>query len=125
MRLTPRKKQILGFYEPENRDWVESEIGSPPFDVYGVAYLLHQMSSFDKKHQVESTRRTLESMVKDGLLEKVMVYERRQNRMQYSGDAPGVRCMVSRYGLPGQCRVIRDDGKGDFIEGECARVPDA
>ncbi|WP_329502703.1 hypothetical protein [Klebsiella aerogenes] len=125
MRLTARKKQILEFYEPECRDWVKGEIGSPPFDVSGVAYLLHQMSSFDKKHQVESTRRTLESMVKDGLLEKVTVYERRQNRMQYSGDAPGVRCMVSRYGLPDQCSVTRDDGEGDFIEGECARLPDA
>jgi hypothetical protein len=118
MRLTARKKESLSFFEPDNREWVKSEIGAPPLDVSGVAYLLHQMSSFDKKHQVESTRRTLESMAKDGLLEKVTVYERRQNRMQYSGDAPGVRCRGSRYGLP-------DDGEGYFIDGECARMPDA
>jgi hypothetical protein len=36
--------------------------------VSGVAYLLHGMVSFDKRHQLESTRRTLESMVAGGCL---------------------------------------------------------
>lgn len=124
MRLTARKKQILSFFEQENREWAKSEIGLPPFDVSGVAYLLHQMSSFDNKHQVESTRRTLESMVKDGLLEKITVYERRVNKHQGSAASPGVRCTVSRYGLPGQCTIIHDDGEGDYIEGYCVRLPD-
>lgn len=56
----------------------DGEIGTPPFDVSGVAYLLHGMASFDKRHQLESTRRTLESMVAGGLLERVTVYESRQ-----------------------------------------------
>lgn len=123
MRLTTRKKQILGFYEPKHQDWVKSEIGSPPFDVSGVAYLLHQMSRFHKKHQVESTRRTLESMVTDGLLEKVISYERRQDTTQ-TGGGKGVWCNCSRYGLPGQCKVTQDEG-GDslpHIDGESIRI---
>jgi hypothetical protein len=126
MRLTAHKKEILSFFEPDNLAWIKSEIGAPPLDVSGVTYLLYRTAGTgSKSHQIESTRRTLESMVKDGLLEKVTVYERRINKHQASATSPGVRCMVSRYGLPGQCSVIRDDGDGDFIEGECARVPDA
>lgn len=122
MRLTARKKEILKLYEADNQEWVKSEAGSPPLDVSGVAYLLHGIKSFDKRHQLESTRRTLEAMVRDGLLERVNVYERRQNTTQGSGNSPGVRCVVARYGLPGQCTVIPDNGKGDSIEGECVRL---
>ncbi len=50
-------------------------IGAPPFDVSGVAYLLHGMGSLDKRHQLESTMRTCESMVAGGLLEKLNSYE--------------------------------------------------
>lgn len=53
------------------------EIGIPPFDVVGVAYMLNGMGSFDKKSIVKSARRTLDSMVSDGLLEKISSYERR------------------------------------------------
>lgn len=43
--------------------------------------------------------------------------------MQGSGNSPGVRCIVSRYGLLGQCNLVKYKNKGeDFIEGECARV---
>lgn len=122
MRMTNRKKAILSFYEPENRTWVTSEAGAPPLDVSGVAYLLHGTSSFDKTYQLESTRRTLEVMVKDGLLERVTVYERRQDKTQVSDDSAGVRCKVSRYGLPGQCAVVRDSGGSIAIEGEWSRV---
>jgi hypothetical protein len=72
------QKEILSYFEPDSLDWVTGEIGAPPFDVSGVAYLLHGMASFDKRHQLESTRRTLESMVAGGLLERVTVYESRQ-----------------------------------------------
>ena len=72
MRMTNRKKEILSYFEPDNLEWVTGEIGAPPFDVSGVAYLLHGMVSFDKRHQIESTRRTLESMVAGGLLERVL-----------------------------------------------------
>jgi hypothetical protein len=123
MRLTAHKKKILSFFEPDNREWIKDEIGSPPFDVSGVAYLLHQLSSFDKKYQVESTRRTLEAMVKDGLLEKVTSYERRQDTTQ-NGDGKGVWCNCSRYGIPGQSKVVRDGGESrrPHIEGESTRV---
>lgn len=122
MRITSRKKTILGFYAPESLAWVTSEAGAPPLDVSGVAYLLHGTSCFDKTYQLESTRRTLEAMVKDGLLERVTVYERRQDKTQGSGDSAGVRCKVSRYGLPGKCAVVRDSGGSISIEGEWSRV---
>ncbi|MXF07408.1 hypothetical protein [Escherichia coli] len=122
MRLTARKKEILSYYAPDNLAWVTSEIGPPPFDVCGIAYLLHGTDSFERLHLLESTRRTLEAMVRDGLLERVNVYERRQNKTQ-GGDGDGVRCVVARYGLPGQCRLIRDNGDGrEAIEGECVRL---
>ncbi|MFK8477607.1 hypothetical protein [Enterobacter kobei] len=123
MRMTTRKKEILSFFEPEHREWVTSEIDPPPFDISGVSYLLHGTSSFDKNHQLESTRRTLEAMVKDGLLEKVISYERRQDTTQ-SGDGKGVWCNCSRYGLPGQCNVMRGEGENrrPHIEGESIRI---
>ncbi|ECV0011808.1 hypothetical protein EEN62_25000 [Salmonella enterica] len=122
MRLTSRKKEILSYFEPDYRERVTSEIGAPPFDVSGVAWLLHGLDSHDKRHCLESTRRTLEAMVRDGLLEKSTSYENRQNTTQ-SGDGAGVWCNVSRYGLPGQCAVIRDsDGKKGAIDGECVRL---
>lgn len=125
MRLTVAKKTILSYYEPEEREWVTREIGPPPFDVTGLAYLLKGMGGSRKKSHVESTRRTLEAMVSDGLLEKVTVYERRQDRSQYSGDAAGVWCMVSRYGLPGECTVTlasdTDIGR-EAIPGEYVRI---
>ncbi|HFC9645734.1 hypothetical protein AADQ08_24290 [Escherichia coli] len=113
MRLTRRKKEILSYFEPDNREWVTMEIGSPPFDVSGVAYLLHSTDAIDKQYYLESTRRTLE---------RVKSYERRQNRTQ-SGCGDGVRCMVVRYGLPGQCAVMRDDAGGEHaIDGEFVRI---
>ncbi|EPA6600272.1 hypothetical protein ACQ4Y5_005334, partial [Escherichia coli] len=78
MRLTQYKKEILSYFTPDNLAWVTAEIGSPPFDVSGVAYLLHGMDSFNSRYQIESTRRTLEAMVRDGLLERINVYERRE-----------------------------------------------
>ncbi|EBZ1027229.1 hypothetical protein D7O18_21605 [Salmonella enterica subsp. enterica serovar Muenchen] len=124
MRLTSRKKKILSYFDPDNRDWVTSEIGAPPFDVIGVAWLIYGLESHDKRHCLESTRRTLEAMVKDGLLDKSTSYEQRQNRKHASND-DGIWCKASRYGLPGQCVVIRDDeGKNGAIDGECVRLPE-
>ena len=118
MRMTSRKKEILSYFEPDNLEWVTGEIGAPPFDVSGVAYLLHGMVSFDKRHQLESTRRTLESMVAGGLLDLVTVYESRQ--IKSGGETSAT---VVRYGLPGQCAVVRDNGGADkAIDGECERV---
>nr|WP_314264319.1 hypothetical protein [uncultured Moellerella sp.] len=123
MRMTKRKKEIMNLFEADNLEWITGEIGAPPFDVSGIAYILNGMDSFNKKSILESARRTLDSMVIDGLLEKVASYERRQNRLQGSGDSSGVRCIVSRYGLPGQCRLVKyENNENDFIEGECIRV---
>lgn len=85
--------------------------------------MLKEIDSFDKKNILESTRRTLDSMVKDGLLEKVSCYEWRQNKHQSSSSSPGVRCVVSRYGLRGECRLVKYENDGeDFIEGECVKT---
>ncbi|WP_075180629.1 hypothetical protein [Pantoea sp. 1.19] len=122
MRMTSRKKEVLTYFEPESLEWVTGEIGPPPFDVSGVAYLLHGVESFDKRHMLESTRRTLEAMVRDGLLEKITSYEQRQDTTQ-SGSGGGVWCHCSRYGLPGSTALLPDTGgKHDAIEGEYARV---
>lgn len=121
--MTSRKKEIMELFKPDNLEWVTGEIGAPPFDVSGVAYMLKGMDSFNKKSILESTRRTLDSMVKDGLLEKISSYERRQNKHQGSSSSPGVRCVVSRYGLRGKCRLMKYENNGeDFIEGECVVV---
>lgn len=124
MRLTSRKKEILSYFDPDNRARVTGEIGAPPFDVIGVAWLIYGLASHDKRHCLESTRRTLEAMVKDGLLEKIISYERRQDTTQ-SDCGAGVWCNVSRYGLPGLCAVVRDsDGKNGAVDGECVRLPE-
>lgn len=104
MRLTCRKKEILSHFDPANRDWVTNKIGPPPFDVSCITWLLYISGN---RHNLESTRRTLEARVKDGLLEKSTSYEQRHNR-KYASSKDGVRCKVSRYGLPGQCVVTRD-----------------
>ncbi|EEC8560197.1 hypothetical protein E8Z47_RS17750 [Escherichia coli] len=117
MRLTQYKKESLSYFTPDNLAWVSVEIGNPPFDVSGVAYLLYGMDSHNNRHQIESTRRTLEAMVRDGLLERVNVYERR--------DSVGhdVRRKVARYGLPGHSVVARDsEGRNGAIDGECIRI---
>lgn len=122
MRMTSRKKEILSFFELEHREWVTGEIGAPPFDVSGVAYLLSGMDSIKSRHHLESARRTLEAMVNNRLLEKITSYEQRQDSTQ-SGAGKGVWCNCSRYGLPGLCLVIRDDsGKLNAIDGEAVRV---
>ncbi|MDW9351179.1 hypothetical protein R8G00_16565 [Escherichia coli] len=117
MRLTQYKKEILSYFTPDNLAWVSVEIGNPPFDVSGVAYLLHGMDSFNSRYQIESTRRTLEAMVRDGLLERINVFERRE------GAGDGVRRKVARYGLPGHSVVVRDgEGRNGAIDGECIRI---
>ena len=57
-------------------------------------------------------------MVSGGLLERVTVYESRQ--VKRGGET---NATVVRYGLPGQCAVVRDNGGADkAIDGECERV---
>lgn len=118
MRLTSRKKTILSYFEPDNREWVTGEIGAPPLDVSGVAYLLHGTGLSNNRHWLESTRRTLEAMVKDGLLER---YRSREARSIALGGE--TTATVVRYGLPGSVSVVRDTGGADgTIEGEYVRV---
>ncbi|HDT5865398.1 TPA: hypothetical protein QHB56_000569 [Enterobacter roggenkampii] len=118
MRLTSRKKTILSYFEPDNLEWVTGEIGAPPLDVSGVAYLLYGTGLEDNRHWLESTRRTLEAMVKDGLLER---YRSREARSIVMGGE--TTATVVRYGLPGTVSVVRDTGGADgTIEGEYVRV---
>lgn len=115
MRLTSRKKEILSYFEPANQEWVTIEIGTPPFDVSGVTFLLH--GSYHNRHNLESTRRTLETMVNDGLPERIRV---RETRDTLHGETTAT---VIRYGLSGQCAVVRDcEGKNGAIDGECVRL---
>lgn len=118
MRLTSRKKKILSYFEPDNREWVTVEIGAPPLDVSGVAYLLHGTGINDNRHRLESTRRTLEAMVKDGLLEKCRSRESRS--ITLGGETTAT---VIRYGLPGTVSLVRDtEGSEGAIDGDCVRL---
>ena len=103
MRLTNRKQEILSYFEPDKRDWVTDEIGAPPLDVSGVAYLLHGTGINTNQHWLESTRRTLEAMVKDGLLER---YRSREARSIVLGGETSAT--IVRYGLPGTVSVVRN-----------------
>ena len=102
MRMTNRKKEILSYYEPDSLEWVTGEIGAPPLDVCGVAWLLHSLSSHENRYQPESTRRTLEAIVNDGLLERITSYCQRHDATQ-SGDGKGVWCNCPVTGCHG-CR---------------------
>ncbi|EFU4763451.1 hypothetical protein HT886_003733 [Salmonella enterica] len=116
-------KEILSYFEQNNNEWVTGEIGAPPFDVIGLAWLIYGLESHDKRHCLESTRRTLEAMVKDGLLENSTIYEQRQNR-EFASNDDGIWFKASRYSLPGQCTVIRDSyGENSAIDGECVQLP--
>ncbi len=118
MRLTSRKKTILSYFEPDNRGWVTGEIGAPPLDVSGVAYLLYGTGINDNRHWLESTRRTLEAMVKDGQLEK---YRSRESRSITLGGE--TTATVIRYGLPGTVLVVRDtEGADGAVDGEFIRL---
>lgn len=118
MRLTSRKKTILSYFEPDNRGWVTGEIGAPPLDVSGVAYLLYGTGIDDNRHWLESTRRTLEAMVKDGQLEK---YRSRESRSITLGGE--TTATVIRYGLPGTVLVVRDtEGADGAVDGEFIRL---
>ncbi|EMF0764302.1 TPA: hypothetical protein OS528_004199 [Klebsiella pneumoniae] len=68
MRLTSRKKTILSYFEQDNREWVTGEIGAPPLDVSGEAYLLYGTGINDNRHWLDPTWRTIESIVTGGLL---------------------------------------------------------
>lgn len=105
MRLTSRKKEILSYFEPNNREWVTGEIGAPPLDVSDVAYLLYGTGINDNRHWLESTRRSLEAMVKDGLLERCRSREARSIVIGSETTAT-----VIRYGLPRTVSVVRDRG---------------
>ncbi|EKK3318901.1 hypothetical protein PMI54_004215 [Salmonella enterica] len=119
MRLTSRKKEILSYFEPANRERVTVGTGAPPFDVSGVAYLIYGSGVSDNRHWLESTRRTPETMVRDGLPERIRAREARDT---LHGETTAT---VIRYGLSGQCAVIRDsDGKKGAIDGECVRLPE-
>lgn len=118
MRLTSRKKTILSYFEQDNREWVTGEIGAPPLDVSSAEYLLYGTGINDNRHWLESTRRTLEAMVKDGLLER---YRSRETRNIILGGE--TTATVVRYGLPGTISVVRDtEGAVNAIAGEYARL---
>lgn len=117
MRLASRKKEILSYFKPANRKWVTAGIGDPPFDVSGMAYLIYRLDVSDNRYCLESTRRTLETMVRDGLPERIRV---RETRDTLHGETMAT---VILYGLSGQCVVVRDRaGRKGAIDGEAVRL---
>lgn len=74
--------------------------------------------SQQNRHWLESTVRTLEAMVKDGLLER---YRSREARSIVLGGETSAT--VVRYGLPGTVSVVRDtEGPDNTIAGKCVRL---
>ncbi|MDM7170519.1 MULTISPECIES: hypothetical protein [Klebsiella pneumoniae complex] len=102
MRLTSRKKIILSYFEPDNRYWVAGEIGASPLDVSGVAYLMYGTGINDNRHWLESTRRTLEAIVKDRLLERYR--SRKARSIVLDGET---NATILRYGLQHQINYFR------------------
>lgn len=84
---------------------MRDEIGAPPLDVSGVAYLLHGTGINNNQHWLESTGRTLEAMVKDGLLER---YRSREARSIILGGVMTATATVVRYGLVDNVSVVRN-----------------
>lgn len=115
MRMTCRKKKILSYYQPEHREQITNLIGLPPFDVYSVALLLRDGDTAKDRHHIESTRRTLDNMVRYGVLERVSVREWRNGRY-----GP-LESTVIRYGLPGDSTALRDADSVDCAINESGK----
>lgn len=99
MRMTSRKNEILSYFAPGQRAWLSRVVGPPPLDATEIAYLLCGPLRENSRHWLESVRRTLKIMVKDGLLEEIRVRELRQT---ISGTTTS---SVVRYGVPGEMAV--------------------
>lgn len=89
MHMTQHKKTILSFFKTDRLASIANIIGSPPYDVYGISYLLHGPDEYKNPIRRESVRRSLELMVSFGLLTKSSHREVRN----------GMTCVVCRYGL--------------------------
>ena len=115
MRLTNRKQEILSYFEPDKRDLVTDEIGTPPLDVSGVAYLLHGTGINNNQYWLESTMRTLEAIVKDELLER---YRSLETRSIVLGGVMTATATVVRYGLADNVSVVRNaEAPDDSVSG--------
>lgn len=116
MRQTNRKTAILALFRPETKeqaDAIRLDAGEPPFDVAGIASALY---GFDVQTIAptlyRSVRRTLDTMAKDGQLERIKVNEGR-------GEFGRINSLVVRYCLPGTFTVQRESNPPkNYIEGE-------
>ncbi len=110
MRMTLRKKEILSYFAYEQRAWISRVAGAPPLDATEIAYLLCGAHRENSRHWLESVRRTLKVMVKEGLLEEIRVKELRQT-------VPGTTTSsVVRYGLPGETVMGHHCDKERIVE---------
>lgn len=96
MKMTRTKKNILSHYHPDRLALTIRIIGPPPFDVYGISYLLHGPYGYKKPIRREAVRRTLELMVISKVLNKTFHHEIRN----------GMPCVVCRYGLANEVSFI-------------------
>ncbi|ADU72111.1 conserved hypothetical protein (plasmid) [Pantoea sp. At-9b] len=89
MYMTESKKKILSFFYPSNLEYIMKQIGPPPFDIYSISYLLYGPELYKHPVKRESSRRSLELMVRMGILIKSTHIEVRN----------GMTCRLSRYRL--------------------------
>lgn len=120
MRLTSRKKTILSYFEQDNREWVTGEIGAPPLDASSAEYLLYGTGINDNRHLLESTRLTLEEMMKDGVLLPGRYHYREARSIVLGGETTVI---VVRYDLTGIVSAVRDrESAYNAIAGEFSHV---
>lgn len=97
MRMTARKREILEQIAAEWWPDLESDIGLPPYDLSGICYLVG-MDGYEKQDR-ENVRRTLESMVADGLLEKRIIRQFREGMNEF--DRGSLHCSMACYAPAG------------------------
>ncbi|HEI3484682.1 TPA: hypothetical protein SI347_004719 [Escherichia coli] len=116
MRLTKRKQEIIELlsqarHDLADREYIRREVGYP-IDVFGFAYLL--MNGATEKVDIDNMRRTLNSMVRDGLLVR--------HQVKYKTDGMNRRDFtVTKYVYQLPDDPFYDIPGGDFIEGEVIR----
>lgn len=94
MKLTEKKKKIIDLFHPDCEDLVFSEVGYYPLDAISVSQLTNR--------DIRATRRSLEALVRDGLL----VREKSEGYYEVSTGRTMHRPGVA-YDIPAEKRIGR------------------
>ncbi|EJJ0330726.1 hypothetical protein NI508_000013 [Salmonella enterica] len=109
-RMTKKKAQILNVFSYENADFIKSEVGGWPLTARDVLYLTQGLGDKDKElDQIRAMRRTLETLVRDGLL----VHEDSESYYEVSTSRTIHRKGIA-YDLPKALRVGRPAGSEKY-----------